>query len=305
MKHILYLPAFLLLFSCNTSEVKNSESKTENTPAISNAQKLLSDYTAYIAGLDSMDVESSGKAARQYQELFKGQAPGLCDSAYLLFDGFYERMDRNLNTLLEKDTTSYDELVIHYYDSTRAPVSKTLLDYNQKLKDNGFQIAMDEGMTYVAQYRLFIVNSFGPLVSKAMKDYLTETDLETEEGFSSDGGMIISVSRLADRIVWWEKFINANPDFIELSKAKELKKTYLTYLFNGMDNTPLYEDAETMTLSGMYVEGYQYLLSKYPDTQAASLVNPFYTAVKQKQKSRVEALIEQYKKQDLILGFGY
>jgi hypothetical protein len=301
MKHLICLFVFLILYSCSNREVKNiSENTVDTFPLSKNIQPLLSEYTAYIAGLDSMDVESSGKAARKYQELFKGQAPGLCDSAFMLFNKFYESLSDNLNVMHEKDTNSYDDLVINYADSLHPPVSKQHLDYNQKLKDNGFQMAMDEGMTYIAQYRTFILSSLGAFVSPAMKEYLTQTDKENEEGFSSDAGMIISVGQLAERIVWWEKFISANPDFIDLPKAKETKKDYLAFLFHGMDNTPLYDDEDAMTLAGSYREGYDELLSRYPDSQVAVLVKPFYEAVKQKQRAKAGALLEQYKKQDLI-----
>ena len=61
-----------------------------------------------------------------------------------------------------------------------------------------------------------------------------------------DAGIIITPQQYIDRVIWHEKFIADNPDFILLKNCKAYKKAYLTYLLTGIDNTSLYDyDDET------------------------------------------------------------
>ncbi|MFW9598827.1 MAG: hypothetical protein ACMV0Y_12870, partial [Paludibacter sp.] len=76
--------------------------------------------------------------------------------------------------------------------------------------------------------------------------------------------------------------------------CKNYRKAYLTYLLSGMDNSPLYDDVDHLQLAEYYTKAYTYLLKKYPDSETAGLVRPYYEAIRKKQKSEVNALYKKY-----------
>lgn len=307
-KTVLHTLLLTSLWSCNQTTgnkqtadnvlADTSANLSNHTNEYSNAK--LGEYKNYILQLDSFDAASSTMAAKKFKELFAKQTDVLCDSAFAIFNGLYESLDRNLNEKHQKDTTNYDPLVYVYEKGKEPIIPQKLTDYNKKLKDNGFEVAMDEGMTFILQDRDFISTHFFSSVSSSMREYLTQLNKENKEGFATDGGLIISPTQLAERIIWFENFMTANPNFIFSAQCLDTKTSYLSILLTGMDNTPLYDDYETKKLSQYYADGYQFLLSKYPNSQATKVVKPYFLALKQNQTAKAESLLKQYKEQGII-----
>lgn len=307
--------AFFLIFlltlvlSCN--ETTGNKQSPENASVDSlenlnnqtneeNSNSKLIEYKNFILQLDSFDASSSTMAAKKFIKIFTGQNVVLCDSAFVIFNRFYESLDKNLNEKHQKDTTNYDPLVYVYQKGKERIIPKKLTNYNKKLKDNGFEVAMDEGITFILQDRDFISTNFYSLISNSMREYLIQLNKENKEGFATDGGLTISPTKLAKRIIWFENFMRTNPYFIFGSQCLATKTSYISILLSGIDNTPLYGDFETKTLSQNYAESYEYLLSNYPNSQVSKIVQPYFLALKQKQIVKAEELLKQYREQGLI-----
>jgi hypothetical protein len=308
-KTVLHIFILTLFWSCNQTTcnkqtadnvLADTSTNLTNQTKGENSNPKLVEYKNYIQQLDSFDAASSTMAAKKFKELFTGQTVVLCDSAFVIFNGFYESLDRNLNEKHQKDTTNYDPLVYVYEKGKEPVIPQKLTDYNRKLKDNGYEVAMDEGMTFILQDRDFISTNLYPFISNSLREYLTQLNKENKEGFATDGGLIISPTQLAKRIIWFENFMTANPNFIFSAKCLETKTGYLSILLTGMDNTPLYDDYETKKLSQYYADGYQYLLSKYPNSQTTKIVQPYFLALKKGQTARAEDLLKRYKEQSII-----
>lgn len=307
------LPIFILtlLWSCNQTTSDQRQEKTASTDTTTSAvgsliakDSKIDEYTKYVAQLDSTDAASSTKAAIKFNELFAGQTTALCDSGFLIFNDLYENLEGNLNRIHLDDTTNYYPLVMTAEEGEAPKLSKKLVDYDQKLRSNGFAVTSEEGDTYIEQDGDFIAKHFYPFLSKPMTAYLTQLNKETKEGFSADAGLSISPTQLADRLIWIEDFLNANPAFVFRSRCLELKKMYLTYLLVGMENTSVYEDAETKTLAQDFAEGYEHLLSKYPTAETTKTIKPYYIALKQNQPAKAEELLKQYTKEKKIINFN-
>jgi len=256
----------------------------------------ITEFKAFIAQLDSSDITTVTKATEKYKAIFTGQPALLCDSAFVVFQALYDSVEIHLSFKHQSDTTNYEPLL--YED--QAAVPKALKDYRKNLTSNGFKLSASEGVTYIEQDRNFIAKNFYNLVSPVMKDYLSEIQLENRQGFAMDGTITISPRLLVDRNVWYEKFIAVNPGFVFISNCKDYKKAYLTYLLCGYEKTSVYSNRQTGDLSDFYVNAYNYLLSKYADSQTTKNISPYYDALKQKQAAEAQSILKDYQIKGMI-----
>lgn len=251
-------------------------------------------YEHYLAHLDSTDITHVSKAAEKFAALFQGQPQPLADSGYVLFEKFYQRVDNIINDLHYKDTTDYSSLVLLPNEPAPKNLSKKLEGYRKLLAANGFNVAMTEGYTYLQQDRDFIAKHFYPFLSPTLQEYLVQLNKENKEGFQEDAGLTIGPTQLADRVIWWENFIKKHPDFILLKAAKAEKKSYLTTLFEGMDNSPVL-NYDNNKLDVYFAEAYLHLQKKDPTSEANRLIKPFHTALQKGDTATAYNLITQYK----------
>ncbi len=296
-----------LFFSCGGNQTKdttetNADSVLLETKTVTETTNPSEEYRTFVMNLDTTKMSSSKIAAEKYKELYATSTPKQADEGFLIFDKLYNSLAFNLDEQHykagEKDGMydKYDQIAgIYngYNDGKNAPVE--MMAYHKELTSHGFGIGMVEGSTYILQNRDFLKDVFYDRVSEPMKEYLIQQNKEAKEIFASDGGLIISPTRLAERVIWAEQFMKENPDFYsELMKnIKWSKITYLTVLFEGLDNTPLF-DYETKQLSQDFEEAYRTVLSSYSDTETAAMIQPYYEAIKNKNTKKQKELIKTY-----------
>jgi len=297
----------LLMFSCKHSDKKSKISITNTNKSITNQNlvykgnyndQLLKQYALFLSELDCSRMENSVVAVKKYIELFADQNQDTCDSAFLIFNSkYYYKLTECLDSLHNKDTIiKYDSLVTdsnHHYNK----LSPKLSLYAERLKDYGFLVYMSEGDTYIGEDLDFIAKWFYGDVSPQLKEYLSKLNIESKEGFSEDAGLTISPYQLADRAVWWENFAAKYPNSIVTNDAKNSWKNYLATLMEGMDNTPVIDDA---ILSSYYKTAYSYLQSKYPLTKTNKLINPYFKLQLQNKHKKADELVKNYIKRGLI-----
>lgn len=294
----------LSLNSCGKLKDKNTEIKNEDTFHLTDTLKIvienakITEFRAFTMQLDSVDVTSTTKAVQQYTQSFTGQSTLLCDSGFVVFQAFYDKLEQNLSNIHQNDTTNYEPLL----SDNQASLSKKLKDYRKKMWINGFKISVSEGVTYIEQDRNFVAKNFYSLVTPTMREYLTELQKENSEGFALDGVITISPPQLVERNLWYEKFIAENPTFVFLQNCKDYQKAYFSYLLRGYEKTALYVNNDTKELSFYYKAAYNILITKHKDTQTAQLVAPYYEAIKQKQAAKAESLLKDYHIKGLIFS---
>jgi hypothetical protein len=295
---------FCVFYSCNKPASKDAKTDKDSTFSISDTLRVESEnpqitaYRTYINSLDSTKAESATLALSEFKRAFAGKSTGLCDSAYLELQELIDTVELKLNDRLEDDTTDYSA----FYMSAKIPKN---LELGQKaLQKDGFKFATSEGTVYIEQDRTFVTKNLLTFFSQPMQTYLLQIEKENREGFMEDAGIVISPRLHVDRIIWYEKFIAENPDFLMIKNCKTYKKAYLTYLMTGIDNTYLYDFDEDMKLTPYFVQAYAYLLKTYPDSEAATLILPYKQAIEQKQKSVVQELLKKYIIKGLIYSQG-
>lgn len=301
---ILTIVVLTLLVACKQTQHPATEvtaqsaisSAHDNTPV---SQGTLSEFKFFVSKLDTLDVKSVGLAAQKFNVLLKDEDVSARDSAFVVFNTFYEKLDANLNEVHETDTTDYLPLVV---SDIEVPVK--LKEYNKLLRENGFEVSLTEGVTYIKQDRNFIEKWFYPHVSTTMKEYLLQLNKENKEGFADDAGLIINPKEFVDRTIWWGKFIQSNPSFILLNKAEEDLKYYLTILLEGMDNTPVMSYEKEGEVNEYFRDAYLYLQNEFPASQANKVVNPYFKALQQGDAAKAKSLLNDYRSKGYIIDFS-
>jgi len=292
----------LIFYSCKESDKRksnfisaNSSKTIQQFPYKANCNdQLLKDYSLFLIKLDTTVFESSTVAAKKYVELFKDQNSNTRDSAFFIFNKFYGILNNSLDDLHRKDTTiKYDSLLTD--SNNHLPkLSPKLAAYHQKLKDNGFKIYMSEGDTYIGEDLDFIAKYFYDNVSEPVRDYLIQLNKEDKEGLDEDAGLTISPYKLADRTVWWEKFVQRYPGIIVTDKAKTNWKDYFDTLTGGMDNSPVVDSNDFV--NSYYKAVYSHLQKAYPTSKTNILIAPYFKLLLNKQNDKAEALLMKYEK---------
>lgn len=315
MKVILWVAGILLLAACSSpSEDKPSGEKKieikEKDPV--QARDLLEEYADYLGSLDSISEKSVSLATEKYVELFGESDPKLCDSAFVEFHKLYEKLERVLNTDAYVGYSWDDDLPCISYDEegNELPKDKRLAALEKRLKKYGFRVECWEGYPGIAGERAYIATHFYAYVSPEMKAFLEGLRKERDDLLSVDAGISVTEEEYTDRLIWWENFNREHPDFILSKRSQSIQRYLFTYFILGMDNTPsidyLSDDngVERMVLDEYFVQAYDYLNKKYPNSESNKLVKPYKMTVLKNDQTKRERLIKTYRKRGLMIDFS-
>jgi hypothetical protein len=297
----LFICALIFIFSCSGS-VENNKETTSTKIGELKETNLLNDYSNFLSQLDSANAATIPTAVTKYKEMFKSESDILKDSAFVLYNSYYKKVDRTLNEIMGIDTTNFDSLIFLDANDKPLPLSKKLKAYKDKIEKNGFKISSTEGNAYIEKDGDYVATEFYPLVSAKMKTYLEQLNKENKEGFQEDAGLTIEPKVFIDRVIWWEIFIDNNTNFLLLDDAKENKKYLLTFLMIGMDNTQVVSQENT-TIENYFRVAYTYLQTKFPNSKTNKIIAPYFNALLKKDKQQAEQIINSYEKQKLIIDF--
>lgn len=269
------------------------------TFSAASAQNLnLKKYDNYLKTLNLTKHYSTSIAANKYKELFISENLSVKDSAFVLFEIFYDSIENKMNELHWDDKTDYSVLFYNTNNVDKIQIPDIVLNYRNDLIDNGFDIAMGVGLTYIKQDRYFISKNFYKLISPTMKDYCTFLNLVIREGTLNDAAFVISPTRLAERIIWLENFIYSNTQFLLINDSISYYKCFLYLLLNGSNNSSILDDNDMINQN--FIDAYNYVILEYPQSKTAKLVSPLYQFLKNKQKEKAYELIEKYTKENII-----
>ena len=249
---------------------------------------MLIDFRMFVHDLDSTNVSSGAVVVDHFRKFFEGQRPGLCDTAFVVLQQLLDTIETKLNDKLYTDTTDFTPLM------TGEQMTPALSRYRNSLLKNGFKISFSEGMPYIEQDREYVLLQLSDMSTEPMKAYLAQIELENREGFAQDAFITIEPEKFIERLIWYEKFMATHKTFVFLDNCKNYRKAYLTYLLTGMDNSPLYDDVDHQQLSDYYSKAYNYLLKKYPESETAAFVRPYFDAIRKKNKTEGADIYRKY-----------
>ncbi len=291
------------LLGCNGNHTESATKPTSLTNDSTNLSSnkppqktgpLIEAYASYLARLDTTDAANNGKAVEKFKSIFDKADAATNDSAYSLFHQYFRRLANGIE-IKYRDYWPTDSLTPEQQGVL--PSDKALI---ATLQANGFKFLSSEGVWYVVENRDSIQKWFSPLVSPSMRDYLEMVTQQDNEGYAEDGAIIIPIESLVDRAVWWERFANGHTGFIMMDDVMGKYQFYLTELMRGEDNTPAV-DWDDQYITDYFLKGYRHLFAKYPESNTAKLLKPYFDALQQKDMTKARQILSQYKEQKITL----
>jgi len=296
----------LTLAACRQKSAKSTIDKKGTSPqkvvkrrepAIVYKTPLLNEYASFIDSISSPRIENSTIAAKKYQSLFKSAGADIRDTAFTIFDKYYERLTDKLDNSAERESIDLDTYFA--YSTSHPKVPQKVAQYVKRLTQNGFRVGEEEGMCYIQQDRDFVATWFYNYVSPVMKKYLIQLNKENKLIYMEDAGITINYDELVDRALWWEQFVKNQPYFIAKKSAVANQRTYLTLLIEGSDNTWVM-DPETKKLDDYFKKAYADVENKSPSSDVGKTVIPYYHLLLNGQTASADSLLRDYRKRNII-----
>lgn len=157
---------------------------------------------------------------------------------------------------------------------------KTLKDEGELKEDLienislGYKLATSEGVYYyLIDYQKF-VDLLGDRITNEYKDYLKILALDSNEPYMLDGSLVISMEKLAERILQVESFKFVYPYSDLLPEVKDIYLRYANTYFFGDLHTPNY-DEKTFVMREEALQEFQRALENYSYTNFADIIRGF------------------------------
>ena len=212
------------------------------------------------------DMEKLNKFEKDKKNITEKLKNSSKEQAIELFNTYYkntsEYLYENGDTMLDKSVREKS-----FSENEMKQINENFLNkYGLKLYHAG------EGTFAVRTYSNFYYDIFKDYLSDDYKEYLKIIVKESEEPFASDGGVIIPVGELGDRIIIWENFMKKYPNLDKKLKNlinKELLEYRNAYIL-GLDNTPTMSDNGKI-LNENNIE-FNRFIKKYPNSPTTEII---------------------------------
>lgn len=236
-------------------------STTGSAPPDSGASApLLESFGRRFAALDSQLVPLLASLDSVQRRLQRDSGTARADSAFVAFLSSYSRQLPEWGEDFERWLLS----------------GSAASDSAQRFfRARGLILNASEGTFWLTEDPGALLQRLGGFLTRPMQRYL-EIKAQEAGGYESDGGLYISWDELADRIVRWEAFLEANPSFARWDSlwnaAQAWYDRYLSAYVQGLENTPLFDSPPPDTLLGEVRASYERLLARHGETQVARFV---------------------------------
>ena len=278
---------------------------------------LIEAYRRYLSALDLGDVYSVSRALGFFKWHFMPSgAPSLNDSALVEFRTLYgavfkqavDSIDRANGDLL----TEIDRVFVPPVGEAFRPIAELELPDTPAARlwtviaDNGFSVGapgrsapgFSPGRSVVENAE-YLPSVFGDYVTDGMAEYL-RVRREEQRVLISGGRYSFD---LGHPLVVWERFLDANPEFVWRSEAASYYRDRLEpYFVGSYRGAPVFNwDDGTVELAQVY-ERFGEL---YPDTETAKLFGRYYEVVLAgdlKCTAELEDFLHNINLADLVVG---
>ncbi|MFN8395241.1 MAG: SH3 domain-containing protein [Bacteroidia bacterium] len=234
------------------------------------------------AGIDAFVNAMKGKSAEEV------------DLATPELDLWLDSVANHVNNTL-MDRPNYDDYSVVDVEGMEVKDADKIRAEMAEWKACGLDIIYPEGMTALVPKPGLTIPALSGMVTPVMKAYMDQRSKEAEEGWSDDGGLVISPKQLAERAVFWNDFTIKHPLFVHSARMRNIADVYTSDLMLGQDNTPSIS-YETQKLDTEFQAAYDWLLKEHPESAAAKIIREWYDLLKAnglKRTPKVEAFIQK------------
>ena len=182
-----------------------------------------------------------------------------------------------LNNIYNKDSEYY------FTEKDWETANKFLNNYDLEIFD------LAETEVRIMEVPNYYYNIFKDYVTGDYREYLEITYKENEEPYYTDGSILVSYDKIADRLLTWENFLKKYPNSNLAEIANEKCNIYRRVYILGSDNAPTreggWENNELFYIPENNLKEFNRFIEKYPDSPTVELVK-FY--------------LENYKNKDVV-----
>lgn len=260
------------------AEVEKVECNKLDLPGFS-PDSVYNRYIKFLNSLDCDDPESISHAGDSLVKIMTREDTIRADSAFLIFNEYYELVTNSLRGNIVSDTTNYLSFIAGEGSGPQPEPTEAAKKYYRSLQRNGFDFGYPEGTIDIEQDRDFMEKKFYKYLSLSMRSYLAQMNVEYKDEFLSDGGINLSEEEFLRRILWWEKFTMDHPSFLHVAEAEKLQKRYLYFSLRGIENTPLFTSGDGK-LTEYFKNLYELALQSSSDSPELKILNEHYGIIK-------------------------
>lgn len=204
------------------------------------------------------------------------------DKSIIIGDLFIKyQKDENFDYLFKKYGLDMDKLNSLEY-LKREKVLKNEEELKQDIIRNinlGYKLDTSEGLYYyLIDYQMFI-DTFQENITNEYLDYLKILALDSNEPFMNDGSTIITMDKLAERILLVESFKMIYPYSNLIHKVDEIYTIYIYSYLYGDNHNPNF-DTNTFVMKEEILKEFEQAIEKYEYTNFAGIIKDFRESLK-------------------------
>lgn len=248
-------------------------------------------YKTGLANLDDSKIENLEVAIVLFDSLAVTPPDSVNDKMFEAFQDYYYETIRYLNS----NNIIDDSRIYEYDDNYNNPYTDSLTAIFNKY---GIDIFSTEGSFYADQMVGYLSKTFSGKLTKAYVEYLKRRAIEMSRPFSEDAMLLVSFSTVADRMLFWEGFLEKYPDSHISSSARFYYEHYLGTLLTGTDNSKSH-DWETNKFRDDIINLYEKIISQYPNRNSAQILSNYLEVIKENEFTFNENIREYIKTNNL------
>ena len=209
----------------------------------------------------------------------------------LIMTNINEDHSELLNNIYNKDSEYY------FTEKDFKIANQFLNNYDLKIYNS------TEEDTMISEVPNYYYNIFKDYVTDDYREYLEITSKENEELYYTDGSILVSYNKIADRLLTWENFLKKYPNSDLAEKANEECNTYRRIYILGSYNSPTreggWENSELFYIPENNLKEFNRFIEKYPDSPTVELIKYYLENYKNKD---VETLLNEKIDKEFYLG---
>ena len=208
-------------------------------------------------------------------ERLKISTPEEADKIYNDYLKISQLIIENINTEhLDFLNNIYNEDSEYYFtEKDWETANKFLNNYDLEIFD------LAETEVRIMEVPNYYYNIFKDYVTGDYREYLEITYKENEDPYFTDGSILVSYDKIADRLLTWENFLKKYPNSNLAEIANEKCNIYRRIYILGSDNSPTreggWENNELFYIPENNLKEFNRFIEKYPDSPTVELVR-FY-----------------------------
>ena len=281
--------SLMSLTACTVSEerapdqdniVETPQEKPAETPTKTPSDNDGIDMEVVAAFKESIEDADDPLEIRESMELIMKTESDKTSDAVL--SAYLEYLNEYKNNDIEPIFDEIQKLQPYFEEGTQNLFEESITEESLKNLYNrftqmGYKFVQIEGSVEpIVDYA--IVKDYSSFISEEMIAYGEFKSLESREMWAADGGIVIPLVELGERIAKAEAFIKAYPDSELKPHVLEYLGFYLSGFLGGLDNTPSVVGEK---YNPDFISAYEAFLASHPNTETAKVLKTYYEELKQ------------------------